>query len=275
MPAPTMLSPAEIDHFHRHGYLIVRGAFAADDARLMQREWWAEMAEVHGVLREDRSTWTPFLGDLKRPKAAATEAAFLTNRVRRVVDGLLGPGVWSPPRDWGRALVTLPSAGAWNVPTGLWHWDSHVGWHLERLRALFVVSFVGEVVARGGGTLLLAGSHRLLERWEAGLSAEAQRLGFAKRRELFHRSAPWLKALTGLSGSPSDRIGAFMDRNTNIDGVAVRVIELTGAPGDMVFCHPAIGHCVAPNCGDQPRFMRIKQQLLTHEGEAMVRGAPN
>lgn len=55
-----------------------------------------------------------------------------------------------------------------------------------------------------------------------------------------------------------------MDVGAEIDGVAVRVVELTGAPGDMVFCHPTIVHAVAPNCGAQPRFMRIKQQLLSH-----------
>jgi hypothetical protein len=39
----------------------------------------------------------------------------------------------------------------------------------------------------------------------------------------------------------------------------------------MVFCHPAIVHCAAPNRGAWPRFMRIKQQFLTHEGGARLR----
>jgi hypothetical protein len=29
-----------------------------------------------------------------------------------------------------------------------------------------------------------------------------------------------------------------MDRETIVDGVPLRVVELTGEPGDMVFCHP-------------------------------------
>jgi hypothetical protein len=57
-----------------------------------------------------------------------------------------------------------------------------------------------------------------------------------------------------------------MDVETEIDGVPARVVELTGEPGDMVFCHPAIVHCVAPNRGAWPRFMRIKQALTTHVG---------
>ena len=57
-----------------------------------------------------------------------------------------------------------------------------------------------------------------------------------------------------------------MDTETIVEGVALRVVELSGEPGDMVFCHPAMVHCSAPNRGTRPRFMRIKQQFLTHEG---------
>jgi hypothetical protein len=76
-------------------------------------------------------------------------------------------------------------------------------------------------------------------------------------------------ALTGQAPSPDDRIGAFMDRETVVDGVPVRVVELTGEPGDMVFCHPVMVHSAAPNRGARPRFMRIKTQVLTHEGRAL------
>jgi len=37
----------------------------------------------------------------------------------------------------------------------------------------------------------------------------------------------------------------------------------------MVFCHPVMVHSVAPNRGARPRFMRIKTQVLTHEGRAL------
>jgi hypothetical protein len=70
-------------------------------------------------------------------------------------------------------------------------------------------------------------------------------------------------ALTGQAPSPADRIAAFMDTETIVDGMPLRVVELTGEPGDMVFCHPVMVHCVAPNRGTRPRFMRIKTQVLT------------
>ena len=76
-------------------------------------------------------------------------------------------------------------------------------------------------------------------------------------------------ALTGQAPSPADRIAAFMERETFVEGVPLRVIELTGEPGDMVFCHPVMVHCVAPNRGERPRFMRIKTQVLTREGREL------
>jgi hypothetical protein len=62
-----------------------------------------------------------------------------------------------------------------------------------------------------------------------------------------------------------------MRAETDVDGVPMRVVELTGEPGDMVFCHPAVVHCAAPNCGDRPRFMRIAA-LMTHQGQQLRRG---
>jgi hypothetical protein len=77
-------------------------------------------------------------------------------------------------------------------------------------------------------------------------------------------------ALAGQAPSPAGRIAAFMDAETSVQGVPLRVVELTGEPGDMVFCHPLMVHCGAPNRGEWPRFMRIKQHILTHEGRKLV-----
>ena len=62
-----------------------------------------------------------------------------------------------------------------------------------------------------------------------------------------------------------------MESGAVIEGVPLRVVELTGEPGDMVFCHPLIVHCGSLNRGPEPRFMRIKQQLLTREGRELLK----
>lgn len=266
---PSTLTSADIQCFERDGYLVVREAFSPDDAHAMEQRWWRELADAHGIDRHDRSSWRRVPGDLKAAKRDPLQSRILTGRVRGVLDDLLGAGAWPPPRDWGRPLVTFPEPGTWDVPAGQWHWDSPCELHIDRLRGLFVVSFISSVARRGGGTMILAGSPRLLIEQQRQLPASDRHGSITVLRERFKGSHPWLKGLSGLAPSPPDRISAYMDRETVIDGVPLRVVELTGEPGDMVFCHPAIVHSVAPNRGSWPRFMRIKTQILTHEGREL------
>lgn len=264
----SQLTSSDIQRFERDGYVVVRQAFSRDDGLAMERRWWRELEDTHGIRPGDRSGWHQIRGDLKAAKRDPLQARILTERVRGVFDDLLGEGAWSPPRDWGRCLATFPEPGGWDVPTRLWHWDNQLEPHLDRPRGLFVVSFIGSVAPRGGGTLLLSGSPRLLLRQEQRKPAGQRDFG-TRLWERFHRSHPWLMALTGQAPSPADRIGAFMTGETIVDGVSLRVVELTGEPGDMVFCHPVMVHCAAPNRGLRPRFMRIKTQVLTREGREL------
>jgi hypothetical protein len=262
----TTLTASDIQRFERDGYVVVRQAFSPADALAMERRWWSELEDAHDIRRDDRSSWRQIPGDLKAAKRDPIQARILTGQVRGVLDDLLGTAAWSPPRDWGRAIVTFPEPGAWEVPTRLWHWDNLCDLHIDQPRALFVVSFIGPVAPRSGGTLILSGSPRLLIQQERRIPASQRGGSGASIWERFHRSHPWLMALTGQAPSPADRIAAFMDEETTVEGVPLRVVELTGEPGDMVFCHPVMVHCRAQNRGARPRFMRIKQQLLTREG---------
>jgi hypothetical protein len=264
------LTPEDILRFERDGFVVVRQAFAPADGLDMERQWWRELEDTHGIGRDDHSSWRPLPGDLKAAKRDPLQAKILTRRVRGVLDDLLGWDAWPPPRDWGRPIVTFPEPGAWDVPTKHWHWDNLTELHLDRPRGLFVVSFIGSVGPRGGGTLILSGSPRLLIQQAGPIPASQRRGSIAELRERFHRSHPWLMALTGQAPSPPDRTAAFMDRETIVDGVPLRVVELTGEPGDMVLCHPSMVHCAAQNRGTWPRFMRIKTQVLTREGRELI-----
>ena len=264
------LTPADIHRFERDGYVVVRQAFPRADALAMEARWWSELADTHGIRRDDRSTWRQIPGNLRAAKRDPAQRAILSETVRGVVDDLLGTGTWAPPRDWGITLVTFPEPGNWELPTRLWHWDNPCEPHLDRTRGLFVVSFIGQVAPHGGGTLIISGSPRLLMQQERQLPADQRRALDSTSRERFYRLHPWLMALNGLTPSPADRIAAFMDSETVVHGVPLRVVELTGEPGDMVFCHPAMVHCRAPNRGTRPRFMRIRQQFLTHEARARL-----
>jgi hypothetical protein len=256
MPADRKtLSETEITQFERDGFVVVRSAFARDDADAMQDAWWRELFDLYGIKRDERSTWHQPLRDLRGGKSSPMQTKIQTARLRGAIDDLLGTGLWQWPKHWGRAIATFPQGGSWDVPDLLWHWDSPVEWHREGPGGVFAFTFVGAVAPGGGGTSILSGSHRLLRLWEDDM---ARGVRDAKaQREWLYRAHPWLAALAGVAPSPADRRRTFMEEGVAIAGIDLRVVELSGAPGDMVLCHPTIVHCVSPNCGTWPRFMRI------------------
>jgi hypothetical protein len=86
----TTLTSADIQRFERDGYVVVRQAFSRADGLAMERLWWQELEDTHGMRRDDRSSWRQIPGDLKAAKRDLAQATILTARVRGVFDDLLG-----------------------------------------------------------------------------------------------------------------------------------------------------------------------------------------
>ncbi|HVX17853.1 MAG TPA: phytanoyl-CoA dioxygenase family protein [Acidimicrobiales bacterium] len=57
------------------------------------------------------------------------------------------------------------------------------------------------------------------------------------------------------ANDPVERIRRFMLDDAEIDGIRVRVRELTGSAGDVVLLHPWLLHCASANTADRPRMM--------------------
>jgi hypothetical protein len=85
----------------------------------------------------------------------------------------------------------------------------------------------------------------------------------AKRKVSLARfidSRPWLARLHRWRGGPAERIATSVDRaSVDADGTSLRVVEVTGMPGDAMPCDSAFYHC-GPTCigSEQQRFMRTK-----------------
>lgn len=270
--APSDAMAAERHAFEADGFFKLERGFDPADAARMEAEWWGELADKHGVVRADTATWRGLVTHMKRPKKARSERLFETERMRRAIDVVLGENDWDWPKHWGRGKLNMPSgapAAAWDVPKRLWHWDGMLDWNVERPQSVFVFAFVGAVGPAGGGTLVLAGSQRLVRKQYWSLTERERAFGATWQRDQFGRLNPWLKALTGPGRGPEDRIGVFMREGTEVDGIPMRVVELTGAPGDAYFCDPLLVHCVAPNCGERPRMMRI-QMVYNHETRRQI-----
>lgn len=244
------------------GYLHVPGAFEESDSLRMQEWMWRRMRQVHGIERDEPATW-----NVDWPATHVTEqqsglspARMATFAFHAAADAILGANTWRLPQQWSAALISFPQqdGAPWTVVADGWHWDTELAAHLDGLRSLFIFAVFSHIEAQGGGTLLLAGSHHLLHRFFTAMTPAQQAAKRKAQREQFCRSSPYLAALTGKTPFDGDRIAHFMTEADD-EGVAVRVVEVTGQPGDAFICHPSLLHAVSFNCRTVPRLMRIVQ----------------
>jgi ectoine hydroxylase-related dioxygenase (phytanoyl-CoA dioxygenase family) len=148
-------------------------------------------------------------------------------------------------------LVTMPGSDAWCVPAVNWHVDG------PRLRdrgcpGVQMFTFIDPVEPQGGGTLVVAGSHRLLNEGR-----------FIASRDIKNRLLKYPFFAT-LLDRHADRAG-LLSRVEHIDDVEVRVVELTGAPGDVYLADLRLLHTIAPNARATPRLMAT-QRFLRENG---------
>ena len=97
----------------------------------------------------------------------------------------------------------------------------------------------------GGGTLIIAGSHRL---FNLGRFVRAKELNRLLRQQRFFRD------LLAAEGSTAFADGGALPSGA-IDGVGLEVMELTGRPGDTYLLDMRILHTGAPNASARPRIM--------------------
>lgn len=257
----TAMGAEQIAAFEDRGFVRLREAFAPEDALRMQGRMWAELREDFGIDRDDCSTWRQPPRSPRRAKWDPLQSAVATDHLVGAINALLSPVPWSVPSNWGLVMVTFPdrSPGQWTLPTTGWHFDFDLHRNATSLGGLFVFTFFSAVEPHGGGTLIVEGSHRLLRRFHGELSAAERQDQHRQLRKRFLRYDAWLNALTGTGSGPEDRIGYFMRETREVLGVPVRVVELTGQPGDAILCHPLILHVTAPNRLETPRFMRTQR----------------
>jgi hypothetical protein len=243
-----MLSAQQLDEFERDGIAKVPSAFSSDDAERMRDVLWNELARRHGMDRDDRATWTTLRPTgLKTTKTHPAADAILGPPLRAALDDLFGAGAWAEPPHQGQVLVTMPTGEAWSVPHRQWHTDVGFDLPTNRLVGLKIWALLGDLEPGGGGTPQLAGSHRVIAR-HLGTTPERD---FTTIRDQVLRSHPWFRSLTSETDRP-------IPLTADIDGLPVRVVELTGSAGDVYLTHPWVFHSIAPNATDSPRMMRSR-----------------
>jgi hypothetical protein len=229
----------------------IPGAFGADDAERMREVLWRELADLYGMKRDDRSTWTPVQPtNLVASKKDPAANAILGAPLRAALDQLLGTSGWIEPPHQGQVLVTLPTGEPWSLPHRQWHTD--VGFELPQdgLVGVKVWALLGDLEPGGGGTPQVAGSHRVIARY---LTTTDER-DFRTVRDQVLASHSWFRQLTREGGARGDELM----READLDGIPVRVVELVGQAGDVYLTHPWVLHSIAPNARATPRMMRSR-----------------
>lgn len=262
-----MWSAEQQARYERDGYLLLRRAVPDDACHRMVERLWEALRRNHGIRRDARETWTPaFPRGFQNLCKADAFAEIASPTLVAGIDGLLGEDTWDPPRHWGQPLVTFPTPGPWDVPARMWHLDYPVRGRFGERFAVKALCLLAPLEPRGGGTLLLEGSHRLTTRLaqaapggDAGSSSEV--------RKRLARKHPWLRQLFSREDR-SDRVRRFMAEGSEIEGVRLRVVELTGDAGDILLFHPWLFHNLSPNCRETPRMM-LGQNLTTRAGLAI------
>jgi hypothetical protein len=246
-----VLSEGERAAFAATGVVRLDGAFSRDAAAAMEAALW-RFAEQRGMQRGDPSTWLPGQLSGASPKLKRRPAfdAVWSEPVRQAVDQLLDGEATGTSR-CGMILTTFPNASVWEVPHAVWHLDTHLAHPPEPLFGVKTYGFINEVGPGGGGTCVLAGVHHLVARFQAAHPPSEYDYTGTTMLQRFLRSHPWLQALSRPGGEDRHR---FLEP-TEIDGVEVQVVELTGQPGDVVLTHPWALHTIACNASTQPRFM--------------------
>lgn len=242
------LTPDQTEELAREGVVRVARAIPSADVDTMLGTLWRRIETRCGAVRDRPQTWR-----VERPSklgaAAEDFAAMGAPAVRAVLDDLLGPGGWVEPPRWAVPLVAFPRAGPWELPHRDWHLDLPATADPPRVARVFAVLARSE--PHGGATVYVAGSHRLLRK----MAAQAGRpLPSADARRALAAAYPWFADL-GAERPGEDRVRRFMGDGAVVDGVAVRVREMLGEPGDLIVMDPMMLHTPTPNVRTTPRMM--------------------
>ncbi|THD75342.1 MAG: hypothetical protein E7812_17485 [Phenylobacterium sp.] len=245
------LTPDQRRAFDARGLVKLPGAVSRRAAAEMADRLWAELVRKDGIERDRPATWrTERVYGFQALQATGAFKPMASPAARAALDDLLGAG-WIEPTAWGQPLVCFPIAQAWNVPRQGWHLDGPADPQAQRrmIGRLFVI--LAPLAARGGTTLVATGSHRIVM---ALADAAGVQLSSGKVRKRLQEEHAWFGELIA-GDEAEDRIARFMEAETEVSGVPLRLEAMTGEPGDAWLMHPNILHTGSPNALDAPRLV--------------------
>ncbi|MCE7983688.1 MAG: hypothetical protein DYG89_21140 [Caldilinea sp. CFX5] len=218
---------------------------------LIPGEWFVNLrqkvVETLGAPPESSKAW-PNLKPFGREKQCVPLEA---PSVKEVVDQLIGKN-WQYPNSGGlwfadapRQLEKQHAPTLELVPRGHWHWDGRPDLHVGG--GLWLFAPVIEMLPHSGGTWLAAGSARLVTDFYANLPPEQQGKPTKVVKKWFADVHEWFDVLNG----------AEPLHQTNQAVGSVRLLNVTGKPGDVVLMKDFTIHSRPEYIGPGPRVCRV------------------
>jgi ectoine hydroxylase-related dioxygenase (phytanoyl-CoA dioxygenase family) len=241
----SILSSAQLAEFTRRGVLRIPSLLPVGAVSRARVHVQSRLARWHDDNREGPEPVTLKAARVIGNKHPAIGALIEEPALLSAVDALLeGQAFDHAAYIRPQVLVTLPCPALWTAPSN-WHVD------VPRLASgrspgMQLFTFLDCVEPRGGGTLVMAGSHCLLN---DGRLIRAQELRRLLRREAF------FSALFSPSPAGSEGHARLTGHSGEVAGITLEVIELTGEPGDVWFTDLRLLHTGAPNASLRTRLM--------------------
>ena len=249
--------------FSQEGVLRLDGAVPANAVSRMCDRLWEFMELKHGLRRKDPSSWSPGarpsgFQSLVRSNAFSEMAS---DRLCTAVDELLDrPDISKTPKHWGIPLPAFPQLGKWALPGGpdTWHIDVAArGTRCWALRAFLLLDYVQE---HGGPAIVVAGSARVTRRIASDVgSKDPTGLRSKQARTTLMKTEPWIRQLL----TDPTRRNPIAPEAIATDGTPLRIVPLTGNPGDVFLMDLGSLHSKSANTAKTPRLM-ISQTFYTN-----------
>ena len=264
-----MLTAAQKSEFDERGWLRLPDAISEEDVKSVLDRVWDDLEQRCGIPRNEPERWPEARpkGFNKLMRSGAFEPT-CNKTVRDAIDGFLGCGQWEKPSPWGALLLTFPAKGPWFLPNNSWHLDlqASVNSEADLIPGVQVFAILEPLAARGGATVALSGSHRLVRH----LARQPELIGEGRSKDItkaVKRAAPDLRDLWSrdLGGDREER---YLENLVDVFGIPVQTVGFTGDPGDVIFMHPWIFHAASPNRGNRPRIV-ITERIRKIESDVV------
>ncbi|MEM7125223.1 MAG: phytanoyl-CoA dioxygenase family protein [Chloroflexota bacterium] len=251
-----MLTNYQLEEFSSNGVIRLEQFLPLDIVSAVQ-ESILQLAEEEGVWHD--GIWQ--LGEYpNRPRFTKKREVLrplITDKLLQAVDILVDGQKVKTQGDPGM-LFTWPQDGVWTVPTA-WHIDLPRQ-PLPGVPAVQLFTFLAPVPPSCGGTLVVAGSHRLFNNGKYIRSKELieQLQEYSYFKELMAKEVPNRKRFLTTSGSAEE--------------VDLQVVELHGDPGDTYLVDMRALHTGSTNKANVPRLMVTQRFYLESTMSRSFRG---